>query len=82
MERKEIVEKVFNLADGLSSLSVEEMTEDSVLIDDMNMDSLDRVELVMDCEKEFEIQINDDNCEAWKTLGDVVTCVEQLVNSK
>lgn len=82
MERKEIVEKVFNLADSLSSLSVEEMTEDSVLIDDMNMDSLDRVELVMDCEKEFEIQINDETCDTWKTLGDVVTCVEQLVNSK
>lgn len=82
MERKEIFEKVCNLADKHSALLVEKMTENSVLIDDMDMDSLDRVELVMDCEKEFEIQINDETYDTWKTLGDVVTCVEQLVNNK
>jgi acyl carrier protein len=41
-------------------------------IDDLNADSLDIVELVMTIEKEFDIEIPDDEAEKIRTVQDAV----------
>ena len=44
--------------------------------DDLGADSLDTVELIMEFEKEFDIQIPDDQAEKIATVGDAVSFIE------
>jgi acyl carrier protein len=43
------------------------------LASDLHFDDLMLVELVLWAEDEFELDISDEDCEPWKTVGDVVT---------
>ena len=51
------------------------ITEDTTL-EDLGADSLALVELVMSVEEEFEIQIEDEDMEKFKTVGDVLDYIE------
>ena len=51
------------------------ITDDLVLTDDFNMDSLDKVECIMDAEKHFDTCIEPILAEKIETVGDVVKCV-------
>ena len=46
---------------------------------DLGADSLDTVELIMEFEKEFQIQIPDDQAEKISTVGDAVAYIEANV---
>lgn len=48
---------------------------------DMNLDSLDTVELIMEIEKEFNLSIPDDVQQGFLTLGDAVKYLEKHVIS-
>ena len=43
---------------------------------DLGADSLDTVELIMEFEKEFDIQIPDDKAESIETVGDAISFIE------
>ena len=60
-------------------LGVEEdkITENASFIDDLGADSLDTVELVMELEEEFDINIPDDAAEKIQTVGQAVEFIEQ-----
>jgi acyl carrier protein len=67
-----------NLVDALiDTMGVDEeaITRDSLLADDLGMDSLDLVELCIDLEERYEgkltEQIDDETAEGWQTVGDV-----------
>ena len=47
--------------------------------DDLGADSLDVVELVMELEDEFEMEISDDDAEKVTTVGDTVSYIESKV---
>lgn len=59
-------------------LSIDEstITEDTTL-EDLGADSLALVELVMSVEEEFEIEIQDEEMENFKTVGDVLDYIEK-----
>ena len=57
----------------------EKVTEEASFIDDLGADSLDIVELVMEFEKEFEIDIPDEEAEKLRTVGDAVTYLNSKV---
>jgi acyl carrier protein len=44
-------------------------------VEDLNADSLDQVELVMEFEDEFETNIPDDQAEKIKSVGDAITFI-------
>lgn len=50
----------------------EKLTEGASFIEDLGADSLDIVELVMEFEKEFNIDIPDEDAEKLRTVGDAV----------
>ena len=50
----------------------EKLTDDASFIEDLGADSLDIVELVMEFEKEFNIDIPDEDAEKLRTVGDAV----------
>ena len=56
-----------------------EVTGSANFTNDLGADSLDTVELIMELEKEFDIQIPDDEAEGIATVGDAITFVEKAV---
>jgi len=55
----------------------QEITPEAAFIEDLGADSLDVVELVMDLESEFEIEIPDEDSEKIRTVGDAVKYIEE-----
>ena len=49
-----------------------EVTDESNFMSDLGADSLDTVELIMEFEKEFDIQIPDDEAEKITTVGEAI----------
>lgn len=62
----------------VDQLDVEEaqVTMEASFSDDLEADSLDVVELVMELEDEFDIEIADEEAEQINTVGDAVTHIE------
>jgi acyl carrier protein len=54
---------------------------DSRLSSDLAMDSLDKVDLMMDLEKEFGISISDDELENIQTVGQTVELVKKKIST-
>ena len=56
-----------------------EVTNDSNFMSDLGADSLDTVELIMEFEKEFDLQIPDDDAEKITSVGDAIKYIEGKV---
>ena len=54
-----------------------EVTTEASFTNDLGADSLDTVELIMEFEKEFDIQIPDDQAENIATVGQAIQFIEQ-----
>ncbi|MDG2139370.1 MAG: acyl carrier protein [Flavobacteriales bacterium] len=54
-----------------------EVTDSANFTNDLGADSLDTVELIMEFEKEFDIQIPDDKAENIATVKDAISFVEE-----
>ncbi len=72
MDEKAVEEKVIAIVSDQLSVPAEEVTRESSFIDDLKADSLDVVEMVMEFEDEFDIQIPDDDYDKIKTVGDAI----------
>ena len=59
-------------------LGVEATEEDT--FEDLYMDSLDLVEIIIECEEEFGYPITDDKVQNLKTVGDLVDLIKDLDN--
>ncbi|HWG51761.1 MAG TPA: acyl carrier protein [Gemmatimonadaceae bacterium] len=57
----------------------EKLTDDASFMEDLGADSLDTVELVMEFEKEFDIDIPDEDAEKLRTVGDALNYLKGKV---
>lgn len=73
-----VYEKVVSMITDLNGAEPETLTQDMALTD-LNLDSLDIAELLMNIEDEFGISVEDK--ENLKTIGDVVSFIEQKSNA-
>ena len=71
-----IEEKVINIVCEQLAVEKEKVTRDTRFIEDTGADSLDIVELIMELEEEFDIQIPDDQAEKIKTVGEAIDYIE------
>ncbi|MFL5140515.1 MAG: acyl carrier protein [Microvirga sp.] len=55
------------------------VTEQASFVDDLGADSLDTVELVMAFEKEFDIDIPDEEAEKLRTVGDAMSYLHEKI---
>ncbi len=55
----------------------EKITPETSFVNDLGADSLDTVELVMELEEEFDINIPDDAAEKIQTVGQAVQYIEK-----
>jgi acyl carrier protein len=60
----------------------EKLTDDASFMEDLGADSLDQVELVMAFEKEFDIDIPDEEAEKLRTVGDALKYLHEKQGSK
>ena len=73
----DVSEKVKAIIIDKLGVDENEVTNDASFTNDLGADSLDTVELIMEFEKEFDIQIPDDKAEAIVTVGDAVSFIEE-----
>ena len=71
-----VFEKVREILCDQLDLDPEDINLDTDIIDDLGADSLDLVDFVMSLEEEFDKEIPDEDIENIKTIGDVVSYIE------
>lgn len=71
-----IEERVIDIVNNI--LGVEATEEDT--FEDLYMDSLDLVEIIIECEQEFGYPITDDKVQNLKTVEDLVNLIKDLDN--
>jgi acyl carrier protein len=74
-------EKVKDIIEKELGVEREKLTDSANFIEDLGADSLDIVELVMEFEKEFNIDIPDEDAEKLKTVGDAMAYLNQKMAS-
>ena len=72
-------EKVKDIIEKELGVERDKMTDEASFIEDLGADSLDIVELVMEFEKEFNIDIPDEEAEKLRTVGDAIGYLNQKV---
>lgn len=72
MANDEVVQKVQDIIAESLGVNRTEVVSSASFITDLNADSLDIVELVMAIEKEFDIEIPDDEAEKIRTVQDAI----------
>ena len=70
--KEEVVAKVVDLISSSLGVSTDEVDATSSFIDDLGADSLDIVDLVIAIEKEFDIEIPDEDAEKIATVQDAI----------
>ena len=73
----DIAEKVKAIIVDNLGVDAGEVVAEASFTNDLGADSLDTVELIMEFEKEFDIQIPDDKAEAISTVGDAISFIEE-----
>ncbi len=81
MTTQEIEAKVKAIIVDKLGVSEAEVTNDADFASDLNADSLDTVELIMEFEKEFGLQIPDDQTENISTVGDAIKFIDAALNA-
>lgn len=80
----DVGKNVISIIAGASPLEESEITPNSEL-SELEINSLELTEVVMDLEDDYDIAIDLNTAEAWeslKTVGDVIAIVEQLLAEK
>lgn len=72
----EIANRVTDIITDKLGLDKEQVTETASFTTDLGADSLDTVELIMEFEKEFNIEIPDEDAQQIKTVKDAVDYIE------
>ncbi len=76
---KEMEEKVKDIIVEELGVEREKLTTDASFMEELGADSLDTVELVMAFEKEFDIDIPDEEAEKLQTVGDAMKYLNEKV---
>ncbi|MFR3919549.1 MAG: acyl carrier protein [Clostridia bacterium] len=77
MSEKEIFQKLKTIVVDQLGVNEENVTMEATFVDDLAADSLDIVELIMNIEEEFDLEIPDNDTEKIVTIGDVVKYIEE-----
>ena len=82
VDAKAIEEKVIDIISEQMGTEKSDITRETSFINDLNADSLDTVELVMEFEDEFDISIPDEEAEKIQTVGAAIDYILSVAQSK
>ena len=74
-------DKVKDIIEKELGVERDKLTNEASFIEDLGADSLDIVELVMEFEKEFNIDIPDEDAEKMRTVGDAMNYLREKVKA-
>ena len=74
-----VLEKIKEVVAKKFKVQLEKVSVTTRLREDLNVDSLDAVELIMELEDTFKVKISDDEAQKLKTIGDIVTFIQPKV---
>ena len=74
-----IDERVINIICEQMGASRDKITMEISFVNDLGADSLDTVELVMEFEDEFDVNIPDEDAEKIQTVGDAIKYIKERV---
>ncbi|HHT9114864.1 MAG: acyl carrier protein [Planctomycetes bacterium] len=70
-------EKVKEIITKQMGVKAEQITKETSFINDLGADSLDTVELIMEFEDAFDMNIPDEEAEKIRTVGDAIKYIEE-----
>ncbi len=73
-----MLEKIQAMLAEALNISVDKVTPDAKIVEDLGADSLDVVEMLSQLEEEYGIIIPDDEAESLVTVADVASAIEKL----
>ena len=76
-DTKKIEERVIEIVCEQMGASRDKITPETSFIQDLGADSLDTVELVMEFEDEFDLNIPDEDAEKIQSVGDAIKYIEE-----
>ena len=79
---KAIENKVIDIISEQMGADKSEIVRETSFINDLNADSLDTVELVMEFEDEFDLSIPDEEAEKIQTVGAAIDYIVNVAQSK
>jgi len=79
---KAIEDKIIDIISEQMGTDKAEISRETSFINDLNADSLDTVELVMEFEDEFDMSIPDEEAEKIQTVGAAIDYIVKVANSK
>lgn len=72
-----VSERVIDIVAEQLGVEKDKITPETSFVNDLGADSLDTVELVMELEEEFDINIPDDVAEKIQTVGQAIDFIEK-----
>jgi acyl carrier protein len=75
----DVLERVTKIIVDRLGVEESQVTLDASFKEDLGADSLDVVELVMELEDEFDMEISDDDAEKIVTVGDAVNYIKSTL---
>ena len=72
-----IKEQVYKSISSVLEVAEEDIKDDSHLVEDLGADSLDTVQLVMEIESIFDMEISDDDAEELVSVEKIVNYLEE-----
>ena len=70
-------DKVIKLISDATKIDIAKINMETSFVDELNLDSLDIVELMMKMEDEFGVEIPEEDAEGLKTVKDIVAYLEK-----
>lgn len=83
MADNSVAQRVIDImAEQLNVADKDKITRDMHFVNDLGADSLDTVELVMELEEEFDINIPEDVADKIQTVGQAIDQIEEILSSR
>ena len=79
LSRDEIYQKIKEYLEGMFEVPLEMVSLEARLFEDLDLDSIDRVDLVLQLEELTKRKFNPEEFKSVRTVGDVVDCVHALL---